>query len=34
MRQLSAVLDDYLAQVTRHVRLTPAEVLLLGWLVE
>ncbi len=34
MRQLTGVLDDYLAQVTRGVGLTPEDVLVLGWLAQ
>lgn len=34
MRQLSAVLDHQLLKVTRRVRLTPHEALVLAWLVE
>ena len=34
MRQLSAVLDAYLAHVTRGEGLTPQDVLVLGWLAQ
>ena len=34
MRQLGAVLDHFLMHVTRRVRLTPQDALVLAWLVE
>jgi DNA-binding MarR family transcriptional regulator len=34
MRQLSSVLDGFMAEVTRKVRLTPQDVLILAWIVE
>ena len=34
MRQLTGVLNDYLAQVTRRVGLTPQDALVLGWMAQ
>ena len=34
LRQLTAVLDRNLAQVTRRMRLTPHDVLVLGWMAQ
>lgn len=34
MRQLTAVLDHFLMHVTRELRLTPQDALVIAWIVE